>query len=109
MTSSARNWTPFEADLKTAQDNIDALRADVLDAKALANKAQATADNSYGVGSNRKFQISGYIQARYQSAAAPDRAHWPASRRASPAAPVPTTAITSPAAARTALMSAAPA
>jgi hypothetical protein len=56
----------IEADLKTAQDNIDALRADVLDAKALANKAQATADNSYGVGSARKFQISGYIQARYQ-------------------------------------------
>ena len=55
----------IEADLKTAQDNIDALRADVLDAKSLANKAQATADNSYGVGSSRKFQISGYIQARY--------------------------------------------
>ena len=58
----------IQADLKTAQDNIDALRADVLDAKALANKAQATADNSYGVGANRKFQISGYLQARFQSA-----------------------------------------
>ncbi len=59
----------IQANLKDAQDNIDALRADVLDAKALANKAQATADNSYGVGSSRKFQISGYVQARYQSAA----------------------------------------
>jgi len=58
----------IQADLKTAQDNIEALRADVLDAKALANKAQATADNSYGVGANRKFQISGYLQARFQSA-----------------------------------------
>ena len=60
----------IQANLKTAQDNIDALRADVLDAKALANKAQATADNSYGVGTDRKFQISGYIQARYQAASA---------------------------------------
>ena len=55
----------IETDLKTAQDNIDALRADVLDAKAIAVKAQDTADNSYGVGSKRKFQISGYVQARY--------------------------------------------
>ena len=58
----------IQTNLKDAQDNIDALRADVLDAKSLAVKAQATADNSYGVGSNRKFQISGYVQARYQSA-----------------------------------------
>lgn len=56
----------IETDLKTAQDNIDALRADVLDAKAIATKAQDTANNSYGVGAGRKFQISGYIQARYQ-------------------------------------------
>ena len=56
------------ANLQTAQDNIDALRADVLDAKALAAKAQDTANNSYGVGADRKFQISGYIQARFQSA-----------------------------------------
>ena len=60
----------IQTNLKTAQDNIDALRADVLDAKALANKAQATADNSYGVGADRKFQISGYVQARYQQASA---------------------------------------
>ncbi len=58
----------IQSNLKQAQDDIDALRADVLDAKALANKAQATADNSYGTGANRKFQISGYVQARYQSA-----------------------------------------
>ena len=42
----------------------------MLDAKALANKAQATADNSYGVGTDRKFQISGYVQGRYQSVSA---------------------------------------
>ena len=60
----------IQTNLKTAQDNIDALRADVLDAKALANKAQATADNSYGVGADRKFQISGYVQARYQAVSA---------------------------------------
>ena len=58
----------IQTNLKQAQDDIDALRADVLDAKALANKAQATADNSYGVGATRKFQISGYVQARYQVA-----------------------------------------
>jgi len=58
----------IQTNLKQAQDDIDALRADVLDAKALANKAQATADNSYGVGSTSKFQISGYVQARYQAA-----------------------------------------
>jgi len=56
--------------LRQAQDDIDALRADVLDAKALANNAQATADGSYGVGADRKFQISGYVQARYQAVSA---------------------------------------
>ena len=60
----------IQTNLQTAQDNIDALRADVLDAKALANKAQDTANNSYGVGANRRFQISGYIQARYQAVSA---------------------------------------
>ncbi len=58
----------IQSNLKDAQDNIDALRVDVLDTKALANKAQDTANNSYGVGANRKFQISGYIQARFQNA-----------------------------------------
>ena len=75
----------IETDLKPAQDNIDALRADVLDAKALANKAQATADNSYGVGASRKFQISGYIQARYQYVRRRARVLSSASSRASPA------------------------
>jgi len=60
----------IQTNLKQAQDDIDALRADVLDAKALANKAQATADNSYGVGPDRKFQISGYVQGRYQAVSA---------------------------------------
>ncbi len=60
----------IQTNLTAAQDNIDALRADVLDTKVLANKAQDTANNSYGVGANRKFQISGYIQARYQAVSA---------------------------------------
>ena len=60
----------IQTNLTAAQDNIDALRADVLDAKALAAKAQDTANNSYGVGADRKFQISGYIQARYQQVSA---------------------------------------
>jgi len=60
----------IQTNLTAAQDNIDALRADVLDTKVLANKAQDTANNSYGVGANRKFQISGYVQARYQAVSA---------------------------------------
>jgi hypothetical protein len=60
----------IQADLKTAQDNIEALRADVLDAKALANKAQTTADAAYSSNPKAKFTISGYIQGRYQAASA---------------------------------------
>ena len=47
------------------QDQIDGLRQDVLDVQAIAVKAQDTANNSFGIGSSRKFQISGYIQTRY--------------------------------------------
>ena len=93
----------IQANLKTAQDNIDALRADVLDAKALAGKAQDTANNSYGVGADRKFQISGYIQARYQSGVRRGRGLWPGSRRARQAGRGPTTATTCRAATRTRL------
>jgi hypothetical protein len=50
------------------QDEIDALRADIQDIQANVTKAQTTANNSFGVGSDRKFQISGYVQARYQEA-----------------------------------------
>jgi hypothetical protein len=50
------------------QEQIDALRTDVSDAKDIANKAQKTADNSFGIGAGRKYQISGYVQARYQQA-----------------------------------------
>ena len=60
----------IQTNLRQAQDNIDALRADVLDAKAPANKAKATAGDSYEVGADRKFQISGYVQARFQAASA---------------------------------------
>ena len=48
------------------QDQIDAVRADILDIQANVTKAQTTANNSFGVGSDRKFQITGYVQARYQ-------------------------------------------
>ncbi len=51
--------SPFQA-------QIDAVRADILDIQANVAKAQATANNSYGAGADRKFQISGYVQARYQ-------------------------------------------
>lgn len=64
--------TAIQSDVAKAQDDITALRGnvedlrqDVLDTKELANKAQDTANNSYGVGGKRKFQIGGYIQVRY--------------------------------------------
>ena len=59
------NLTKAQADIEELRGQIADLRQDVLDTKDLATKAQATADASYGVGSKRKFQISGYIQARY--------------------------------------------
>ena len=48
------------------QDQIDAVRADILDIQANVTKAQATANNSFGLGADRKLQITGYVQARYQ-------------------------------------------
>jgi len=67
------------------QDQIDALRQDILDTKELANKAQATANNSYGfvpvdptASERRKFQICGYVQARFQSARSNDKTMFPA-------------------------------
>lgn len=48
------------------QDQLDAIRQDILDTKELLAKTADTANGSYGSGSSRKFQISGYVQARYQ-------------------------------------------
>ena len=70
MDSFQKQLTDIQSEIGTTptgvslQDELDALRQDVLDTKAAAAKAQATADNSYGVGATRKFAISGYIQAR---------------------------------------------
>jgi hypothetical protein len=65
----------IQSNVTDLQTQLDALRQDVLDAKAYAlkaqtsaNKAQKTADNSYGAGPGRKFSISGYIQTRYVAA-----------------------------------------
>lgn len=59
------------------QDQIDALRQDVLDTKELAGRAQDTANASYGFGANRKFSISGYVQARVNSADSSDKRRFP--------------------------------
>src|SRR5205823_6595989 len=69
--------TAIQADVKQAQDDIDALREDVLQAKEMANKAQSTADNSYGASQSRKFAIFGYVQARFQSADAGSKSRFP--------------------------------
>jgi hypothetical protein len=67
--------TAIQSNISDLSASLDALRQDVLDAKAFAmkaqvaaNKAQATADNSYGAGPGRKFSISGYIQTRFEAA-----------------------------------------
>jgi len=80
------------ADIDALRQNISDLRTDVQDAKDLANKAQSTADASYGVGSKRKFQISGYVQGRYYAATSheqtdPGKLHFP-SGVAAPSNPV---------------------
>jgi len=80
----------FQTQLNAIQDNvtqaqsdIESLRQDVLDTKALAKKAQDTADNSFGSGPNRKFTISGYIQARYDNAEGGNSRMYPAGAPAS--------------------------
>ncbi len=67
----------MKADLAKAREDIEALRADVIDAKDSANKALAQADNSYGAGPGRKFTVSGYIQTRYISASSDDSTLFP--------------------------------
>lgn len=57
--------TKAEKDIADLRGQVVELRKDVLSAKDLAGKAQATADNSFGIGPKRKFQISGFVQARY--------------------------------------------
>jgi hypothetical protein len=58
------------------QDQIDALRQDVLDTKTLAGKAQAAAARAYGYGPG-KFQLTGYVQARYQKVSSGSQASFP--------------------------------
>ena len=55
----------MESDVKKAESDIEALRAEVADAKDLANRALQDADSAYGSGSGRKYSISGYIQTRF--------------------------------------------
>lgn len=54
----------IQDDVKKSDDDIEALRQDVLDTKALVKKAQDTADHSYGTSLNRKFSITGLVEAR---------------------------------------------
>jgi hypothetical protein len=74
----------IKANITDLTAQLDALRQDVLDAKAAATKAQitaekaqSTADNSYGAGAGRKFSISGYIQTRYIAANTGDHTTFP--------------------------------
>ena len=77
LTDIQSNLTKAQTDIETLRGQIADLRQDVQDTKDLATKAQATADNSYGFGGKRKFQISGYIQARYYSVSKNDQKEFP--------------------------------
>ncbi len=66
-----------KTDLATLRQEISALRKGVDEAKTAAARAQATADNSYGPGANRKFQIGGFVQFRYEQAGGGSRATFP--------------------------------
>jgi hypothetical protein len=68
--------TTIQSQIGDINDQLDSLRQDVLDTKAIANKALDTANNSYGVG-NRKFSISGYVQARYEAAGSSNESLYP--------------------------------
>lgn len=81
------NVTKAQSDIDTLRQEIDDLRQDVQDTKDIAGKAQDTANNSYGFGSKRKFQISGYLQARYITAGSdeqsdPNKLHYPTGKAA---------------------------
>lgn len=83
--------TQAKADIDGLRQNISDLRQDIQDAKDLATKAQGTADNSYGFGSKRKFQITGYIQGRYIAASSseqtdPNKLHYPTGKAANSSA-----------------------
>jgi hypothetical protein len=77
LTDIQANVTQAQKDIAELRGEVADLRQDVLDAKDLAAKAQKTADASYGFGSKRKFQISGYIQARYLSVGSGNKAEFP--------------------------------
>ena len=71
-----------ETDLAAAQKQISSLREQTALLKRSVTKAQSTADDSYGFGANRKFAITGYIQARYFGASSdeqtdPTKLHYP--------------------------------
>jgi hypothetical protein len=68
LTAIQADVAKAQTDITTLRGQVEDLRQDVLDTKEIANKAQDTANNSYGVGAKRKFQIGGYIQARYFAA-----------------------------------------
>lgn len=71
--------TADDAAFKAAayQDQLDAVRQDIVDTKALVAKAQAAAARAYGFGPG-KFQITGYIQARWQKVSSGSQLAFPA-------------------------------
>src|SRR5262249_32706217 len=73
VTSFQSELAAIKTDVAKAQSQIDQLRKDVAEAKAAAAQAQETANNSYGFGPDRKFQLTGYVQARFQSARSNDK------------------------------------
>ncbi len=67
----------IQSQVGTLNDELDSLRQDVLDTKAIANKAQATADAAYSSNPKAKYTISGYIQGRYAATGSGNNLYFP--------------------------------
>jgi hypothetical protein len=69
--------TTIQSNIGNINDQLDSLRQDVQDAKTTAHKALTEADSSYGAGADRKFTISGFVQARYEATGSGSKSLFP--------------------------------
>ena len=69
--------TAIRTDTDSAKKQIDLLRGQLTAVQTAVKKAQDTADSSFGYGPNRKFQIGGFIQSRYEKVDSGNRTVYP--------------------------------
>ena len=67
----------IQTNVTAAQSSIDDLRQDVLDTQATASKALDTAKGAYSSNPKSKFNIGGYVQARFTSADTDNQTRFP--------------------------------